>query len=80
MSPLNCHSYMNNIYAEILRVWNNETPDDFAIFIELYYEMFGDDYNIPYDNIFHNIIIFPIRIITRKLCMRLQILSLILDT
>ena len=29
-------------YSEILKVWNNETPDDFAIFSELYYEMFGE--------------------------------------
>ena len=49
MSPLNCASYMNNTYAEILRVWNNETPDDFAIFSELYNEMFGEDYIIPYE-------------------------------
>ena len=40
---------MNNTYAEILRIWNNETPDDFAIFSELYYEMFGEDYIIPYE-------------------------------
>ena len=25
-----------------------ETPDDFAIFSELYYEMFGEEGNIPY--------------------------------
>ena len=35
-------------YAEILKVWNSETPDDFAIFSELYYQMFGEDYEIPY--------------------------------
>ena len=35
-------------YEEILKVWNNETPDDFAIFSELYYEMFGEDGDIPY--------------------------------
>ena len=40
---------MNNTYAEILRVWNNETADDFAIFSELYYQMFGEDYNVPYE-------------------------------
>ena len=34
-----CLTDMN--YAEILKVWNSETPDDFAIFSELYYEMFG---------------------------------------
>ena len=43
------YSIMNmNIYNEILKVWNNETPDDFAIFSELYYEMFGEDGDIPY--------------------------------
>ena len=43
------YSIMNmNIYDEILKVWNNQTPDDFAIFSELYYEMFGEDGNIPY--------------------------------
>ena len=42
-------SIMNmNIYDEILKVWNNQTPDDFAIFSELYYEMFGEDGDIPY--------------------------------
>ena len=35
-------------YAEILKVWNSETPDDFAIFSELYYEMFGGESDIPY--------------------------------
>ena len=30
-------------YDAILKVWNNETPDDFAIFSELYYQMFGED-------------------------------------
>ena len=35
-------------YDAILKVWNNETPDDFAIFSELYYQMFGEDYDIPY--------------------------------
>ena len=35
-------------YAEILKVWNSETPDDFAIFSELYYEMFGGEEEIPY--------------------------------
>ena len=35
-------------YEEILKVWNMETPDDFAIFSELYYQMFGEDYDIPY--------------------------------
>ena len=43
------YSIMNmNTYDEILKVWNNETPDDFAIFSELYYQMFGEDFNIPY--------------------------------
>ena len=35
-------------YTEILKIWNNETPDDFAIFSELYYQMFGEDFDIPY--------------------------------
>ena len=35
-------------YTEILKVWNSETPDDFAIFSELYYQMFGEDFDIPY--------------------------------
>ena len=39
---------MNNTYDEILKIWNMETPDDFAIFSELYYEMFGEEGNIPY--------------------------------
>ena len=37
-----------NTYSEILKVWNYKTPDDFAIFSELYYEMFGEDGDIPY--------------------------------
>ena len=36
-------------YTEILKVWNDQTPDDFAIFSELYYEMFGEEGNIPYE-------------------------------
>ena len=36
-------------YTEILKVWNMETPDDFAIFSKLYYEMFGEEGNIPYE-------------------------------
>ena len=35
-------------YNEILKVWNSETPDDFAIFSEFYYQMFGEDFDIPY--------------------------------
>jgi len=35
-------------YDEILKIWNNETPDDFAIFSEFYYQMFGEDFDIPY--------------------------------
>lgn len=35
-------------YTEILKVWNSETPDDFAIFSEFYYQMFGEDFDIPY--------------------------------
>lgn len=43
------YSLMNmNTYDEILKVWNNETPDDFAIFSDFYYQMFGEDFNIPY--------------------------------
>ena len=43
------YSIMNmNTYNEILKVWNTETPDDFAIFSELYYEMFGGEEEIPY--------------------------------
>lgn len=38
-------------YDEILKIWNSETPDDFAIFSELYYQMFGEDYVIPYETI-----------------------------
>ena len=38
----------NTTYTEILKVWNNKTPDDFAIFSELYYEMFGEEFDIPY--------------------------------
>ena len=39
---------MRDTYDEILRIWNNETPDDFAIFSEFYYQMFGEDFDIPY--------------------------------
>ena len=39
----------NTTYNEILKVWNYEATDDFAIFSELYYEMFGEDGNIPYE-------------------------------
>ena len=43
------YSIMNmNTYDEILKVWNNETPDDFAIFSDFYYQMFGEDFVIPY--------------------------------
>ena len=46
---LTMHSSVTDMnYEEILKVWNNETPDDFAIFSELYYEMFGEDGDIPY--------------------------------
>ena len=38
----------NTTYSEILKVWNDETPDDFAIFSELYYQMFGGEFDIPY--------------------------------
>ena len=38
----------NTTYSEILKVWNDETPDDFAIFSELYYQMFGGEFEIPY--------------------------------
>ena len=36
-------------YTEILKVWNSETPDDFAIFSDFYYQMFGEDFDIPYE-------------------------------
>jgi len=39
---------MRNTYDEILKIWNNETPDDFAIFSDFYYQMFGEDFDIPY--------------------------------
>ena len=39
----------DTIYNEVLKVWNDQTPDDFAIFSELYYEMFGEDFTIPYE-------------------------------
>ena len=55
-SPLDLDSiwpyigHMNKTtYTEVLKVWNMETPDDFAIFSELYYEMFGEEGNIPYE-------------------------------
>jgi hypothetical protein len=35
-------------YNEILKVWNNDATDDFAIFSPLYYELFGEEGNIPY--------------------------------
>ena len=38
-----------NTSSEILKVLNDQTPDDFAIFSELYYEMFGEEGNIPYE-------------------------------
>ena len=47
--PVKCPSCMRNTYDEILKIWNYETPDDFAIFSELYYEMFGEEGNIPYE-------------------------------
>jgi len=37
------------LYSEILKVWNSETPDDFAIFNDFYYQMFGEDFDIPYN-------------------------------
>ena len=43
------YGHMNKTtYTEVLKVWNMETPDDFAIFSELYYEMFGGEEEIPY--------------------------------
>jgi len=36
----------DQIYTEVLKVWNSETPDDFAIFSELYYQMFGGEFEI----------------------------------
>ena len=38
----------DQIYTEVLKVWNDETPDDFAIFSELYYQMFGGEFEVPY--------------------------------
>ena len=38
----------NTTYSEILKDWNEETPDEFAIFSELYYQMFGGEFDIPY--------------------------------
>ena len=38
-----------NTYSEILKVWNYEATDDFAIFSDLYYEMFGGECDIPYE-------------------------------
>ena len=35
-------------YNEILKVWNDNATDDFAIFSPLYYELFGEEGNIPY--------------------------------
>jgi len=40
---------MNNTYNEILKIWSSETPDDFAIFSDFYYQMFGEDFTIPYE-------------------------------
>ena len=40
-------------YDEILKIWNGETPDDFAIFSELYYQMFGEDCEVPYLSLIH---------------------------
>ena len=39
---------MTDTYTEILKIWNSETPDDFAIFSTFYYEMFGGECDIPY--------------------------------
>ena len=47
---------MNNTYDEILKIWNMETPDDFAIFSELYYEMFGEE-GIPTPQIPQNLLL-----------------------
>ena len=38
----------DTIYSEVLKVWNNEATDDFAIFSDFYYQMFGEDFEIPY--------------------------------
>lgn len=32
----------NEVYTEVLKVWNGEMPDEFDIYSEFYYEMFGD--------------------------------------
>ena len=39
---------MNDTYEQIPQSLTNQTPDDFAIFSELYYEMFGGEEEIPY--------------------------------
>ena len=49
----------DTIYSEVLKVWNNEATDDFAIFSELYYQMFGEDFDIPYITQFTTSSFFP---------------------
>ena len=46
-------------YTEIMKVWNDETPDDFAIFSELYYEMFGGEEDISYETMSTRSSFFP---------------------
>ena len=61
---------MNNTYSEILKIWNSETPDDFAIFSELYYQMFGEDFEIPYTTESTTSSFFPYNWVT--LCKKLS--------
>ena len=49
----------DTIYTEVLKVWNSETPDDFAIFSELYYQMFGGEVEIPYETMSTQSSFFP---------------------
>jgi len=64
---------MRNTYDEILKIWNNETPDDFAIFSEFYYEMFGEDFTIPYETDSTKSSFFPYNWVT--LCKKLSSIS-----
>ena len=47
-SFLNVTNMNQETYNEILKVWNDNATDDFAIFSPLYYELFGEEGNIPY--------------------------------
>ena len=46
-------------YSEILKIWNGETPDDFAIFGEMYYQLFGGEEDIPYETMSTRSSFFP---------------------